>query len=72
MEENRFQLGGYLVAKPTLRSLRSGMALANVRLGQTYRRSRNGLPAEQTNWFNLVFYGDLATLALELDEGTNV
>jgi single-strand DNA-binding protein len=48
------------------------MAVANVRLGQTYRLSRNGLPAEHTNWFNLVFYGDLATLAMELDKGTNV
>jgi len=48
------------------------MAVANVRLGQTYRLSRNDLPAEHTNWFSLVFYGDLATLAIELDKGTNV
>jgi len=48
------------------------MAVANVRLGQTYRLSRNDLPAEHTNWFSLVFYGDLATLAMELDKGTNV
>ena len=34
--------------------------------------ARIGLPAEHTNWFNLVFYGDLATLAMELDKGTNV
>ena len=72
MQENRFHLAGYLAARPTLRSLPSGMAVANVRLGQTYRLSRNGLPAEHTNWFNLVFYGDLATLAMELDKGTNV
>ena len=72
MQENRFQLAGYLAARPTLRSLSSGMAVANVRLGQTYRHSRNGLPAEHTNWFNLVFYGDLATLAMELEKGTNV
>ena len=63
MQENRFHLAGYLAARPTLRSLPSGMAVANVRLGQTYRLSRNGLPAEHTNWFSLVFYGDLATLA---------
>jgi single stranded DNA-binding protein len=72
MQENRFQLAGYLAARPTLRSLPSGMAVANVRLGQTYRLSRNGLPAEHTNWFSLVFYGDLATLAMELDKGTNI
>ena len=72
MQENRFHLAGYLAARPTLRSLPSGMAVANVRLGQTYRLSRNGLPAEHTNWFSLVFYGDLATLAMELDKGTNV
>jgi single-strand DNA-binding protein len=72
MQENRFHLAGYLAARPTLRSLPSGMAVANVRLGQTYRLSRNGLPAEHTNWFNLVFYGDLATLAMELGKGTNV
>ena len=72
MQENRFHLAGYLAARPTLRSLPSGMAVANVRLGQTYRRSRNDLPAEHTNWFSLVFYGDLATLAMELDKGTNV
>lgn len=72
MQENRFHLAGYLAARPTLRSLPSGMAVTNVRLGQTYRLSRNGLPAEHTNWFSLVFYGDLATLAMELDKGTNV
>jgi len=72
MQENRFHLAGYLAARPTLRSLPSGMSVANARLGQTYRLSRNALPAEHTNWFSLVFYGDLATLAMELDKGTNV
>src|SRR5258708_6762663 len=72
MQENRFHLAGYLAARPTLRSLPSGRAVANPRLGQTYRLSRNALPAEHTNWFSLVFYGDLATLAMELDKGTNV
>jgi single stranded DNA-binding protein len=72
MQENRFHLAGYLAARPTLRSLASGMAVANAKLGQTYRLSRNDLPAEHTNWFSLVFYGDLATLAMELDKGTNL
>jgi single-stranded DNA-binding protein len=48
------------------------MAIANAKLGQTYRLSRNDLPAQHTNWFGLVFYGDLATLAMELDKGTNL
>jgi single stranded DNA-binding protein len=72
MQENRFHLAGYLAAKPTLRSLPSGMAIANAKLGQTYRLSRNDLPAQHTNWFSLVFYGDLATLAMELEKGTNL
>jgi single stranded DNA-binding protein len=72
MQENRFQLAGHLAARPSLRSLPSGMAVANAKLGQTYRLSRNDLLAEHTNWFSLVFYGDLATLAMELDKGTNL
>ena len=72
MQENRFHLAGYLAARPTLRSLLSGMAVANAKLGQTYRLSRNDLPAQHTNWFSLVFYGDLATLAMELEKGTNL
>ena len=72
MQENRFHLAGYLVARPTLRSLPSGMPVANAKLGQTYRLSRNDLPAQHTNWFSLVFYGDLATLAMELEKGTNL
>jgi single stranded DNA-binding protein len=72
MQENRFQLAGYLAAKPTLRYLPSSMPVANARLGQTYRFSRNDRPAEHTNWFSLVFYGDLAILAIELEKGTNL
>ena len=72
MQENRFQLAGYLAAKPTLRYLPSSMPVANARLGQTYRFTRNEIPAEHTNWFSLVFYGDLAILATELAKGTNL
>jgi single-strand DNA-binding protein len=72
MQENRFQLAGYLADKPILRYLPSSMPVANARLGQTYRFSRNNKPAEHTNWFNLVFYGDLAILAIELEKGTNL
>src|ERR1700704_3875447 len=72
MQENRFQLAGYLAARPTLRYLPSSMPVANARLGQTYRFSRNDKPSEHTNWFSLVFYGDLAILATELEKGTNL
>ena len=72
MQENRFQLAGYLAAKPTLRYLPSSMPVANARIGQTYRFSRNDKPSEHTNWFSLVFYGDLAILATELEKGANL
>ena len=72
MQENRFQLAGYLAAKPTLRYLPSSTPVANARLGQTYRFSRNDKPAEHTNWFSLIFYGDLANHATELEKGTNL
>jgi single-stranded DNA-binding protein len=48
------------------------MPVAKARLGQTYRFSRNDKPAEHTNWFGLVFYGDLANLAMKLEKGTNL
>lgn len=72
MQENRFQLAGYLAAKPTLRYLPSSTPVASARLGQTYRFSRNDKPSEHTNWFSLVFYGDLAILATGLEKGTNL
>jgi single stranded DNA-binding protein len=72
MQENRFQVAGYLAAKPTLSYLPSSMPVATARLGQSYRFTRNDKPAEHTNWFSLVFYGDLATLAAELEKGTNL
>ena len=72
MQENRFQLAGYLAAKPILSYLPSSMPVAKARLGQTYRFSRSDKPSEHTNWFSLVFYGDLATLATELEKGTNL
>lgn len=72
MQENRFQVAGYLAAKPTLGCLPSSMPVAKGRIGQTYRFSRNDKPAEHTNWFSLVFYGDLANLAMKLEKGTNL
>ena len=72
MLENRFQVAGYLAARPTLSYLPSSMPVATARLGQSYRFTRNDNPAEHTNWFSLVFYGDLAMLATELEKGANL
>ena len=72
MQENRFQLAGYLAAKPILSYLHSSTPVAKARLGQTYRFSRNDKPSEHTNWFSLVFYGDSAILATQLEKGTNL
>ena len=72
MQENRFELAGYLAAKPTLCYLPSSTPVAKARLGQTYRFTRNDKPSEHTNWFSLVFYGDLAILATELEKDTNL
>ena len=72
IQENRFQLAGYLAAKPTLLYLPSSMPVAKARLGQTYHFSQSDGPSEQTNWFSLVFYGDLAILATGLEKGTNL
>src|SRR6266576_5051538 len=72
MQENRFQLAGYLAAKPTLSYLPSSVPVANARLGQTYRFTHNDKPADHTNWFSLIFYGDLANHATELEKGTNL
>jgi single-stranded DNA-binding protein len=72
MQENRCHLAGYLAAKPTVRFLGSGIAVADALLGQSYRYSHEDTPSEHTNWFSLVFYGELANLACELEEGTNL
>src|SRR6266481_2310835 len=72
MQENRFQLAGYLAAKPTLRYLPSSMPVANARLGQTYRFPRKDKPAEHTNWFSLDFYGDFEILSTELEKRRNL
>jgi len=72
MQTNRFEVSGYLAAKPALRQLPSGMAVANVRLGQTYLYETKEGRQKQTNWFNLAFYGSVAKVAMEYDKGNNV
>ena len=70
MTENQFIVAGYLGSKPELRYLPSGTPVANVRLAQSYTLS--GKPEERTNWFNLVFYGNLAHVAMKFEKGDNI
>src|SRR5206468_3927054 len=42
MQSNRFELTGYLGAKPQARNLASGTPVANARLGQTYPYGTKG------------------------------
>ena len=73
MQQNRFQVAGYLAAKPELRYLPSGMKVANARLGETYRYKGKDQQVEtHTNWHRLTFYDTLADVALTFNQGDNV
>ena len=72
MQSNRFELTGYLGAKPQARNLASGTPVANARLGQTYQYGTKGGTDKRTNWFNLTFYGELSTVALSFEKGDNI
>lgn len=73
MQKNRIELAGYLADKPQVRYMPSGMPVANVRMAEGYRYTdRNNQSQEHTNWHNLVFYGDLADIAVTYEKGENV
>ena len=72
MQENQLILAGYLGTKPEVRYLPSGTPVANARLAQTYEYTKDGKQLEHTNWFSLVFYGDLAAVALKFEKGENI
>ena len=73
MQRNRFEVCGYLAAKPALRHLGSGTPVANVRLGESYRyQDGDGKSQQHTNWHSLSFYGDLARVAMTFDKGDNI
>jgi len=73
MQQNRFQVAGYLAAKPELRYLPSGMKVANARLGETYRYKAKDQQVEtHTNWHRLTFYDTLADVALTFNQGDNL
>jgi single-strand DNA-binding protein len=73
MQMNKVEIAGYLVKKPEIRYLPSGMPVANARLGQTYRFQDNSQQwHERTNWHSLSFYGDLSKVASTFEKGDNI
>jgi single-strand DNA-binding protein len=73
MQMNRVVVAGHVVKTGEVRYLPSGMPVANLRLGQTYRfQDGNRQWQERTNWHSLSFYGDLSKVALTFDKGDNV
>ncbi len=73
MQSNRVEIVGYLASKPVIRRMPSGAAVANVRLGETYRFTDSGGNwHKQTNWHNLSFYDPLSTVAAGFEKGDNL
>ncbi len=73
MQQNRFQVAGYLAAKPELRFLPSGTKVANARMGETYRfKGKDQKTETHTNWHRLTFYNELADLAISFEQGDNL
>ncbi len=73
MQKNRIELAGYLAAKPELRFLPSGTKVANARIGETYHfAGRDGKPQSHTNWHSLVFYSEVADVAITYEQGENI
>lgn len=73
MQRNRIEAAGYLVSKPELRYLPSGMKVANVKMGESHSyMDSNGSMETQTNWHSLCFYDDLADVAMKYEKGNNV
>ena len=73
MQKNRFQVAGYLAAKPELRFLPSGTKVANARLGESYKfKGKDQIVETHTNWHRLTFYNDLADLAVSFEQGDNL
>ena len=73
MQKNRIELAGYLVAKPEGRFLPSGTKVANARLKESYHfTGTDGKQQTHANWHSLVFYGELAEIALSYEEDDNI
>lgn len=73
MQKNRIELAGYLVTKPEARFLPSGTKVANARLKESYRfTGTDGKQQTHANWHSLVFYGELADVALSYEKDDNI
>jgi single-strand DNA-binding protein len=73
MQKNRIELAGYLVTKPEARFLPSGTKVANARLKESYRfTGTEGAQQTHANWHSLVFYGELADVALSYEKDDNI
>lgn len=73
MQKNRFEVAGYLAAKPELRYLPSGTKVANARIGESYRyKDHSGETQSHTNWHSLTFYDGLANVAVTYEQGENL
>jgi single-strand DNA-binding protein len=73
MQKNRIELAGYLVSKPEARFLPSGTKIANARLKESYHfTGSDGKQQTHANWHSLVFYGEVADIALSYDQDDNI
>ncbi len=73
MQKNRIELAGYLATKPEARFLPSGTNVANVRLKESYRfTGSDGKQQTHSNWHSLVFYGEVADIALSYEKDDNI
>ena len=73
MQKNQIQLAGYLTAKPEGRFLPSGTKVANTRLKESYRfTGSDGKQQTHANWHSLVFYGEVADIAMSFEKDDNI
>jgi single-strand DNA-binding protein len=73
MQKNRIELAGYLVTAPETRFLPSGTKVANARLKESYRfTGSDGKEQTHANWHSLVFYGEVADVALSYEKDDNI
>lgn len=73
MADNTVTLVGNLVREVSLRHLQSGSAVANTGIAVNRRYQRNGEWEEETSFFDVTLFGDLASnLATSLDKGARV
>jgi single-strand DNA-binding protein len=73
MQKNRIELAGYLATKPEARFLPSGTKVANARLKESYHFTGNdGKQQTHANWYSLVFYGEVADVALSYEQDNNI